>query len=222
MADILLVDDNRDILDTNEEHLESEGYNVTTVESGIRAVSLLNERTFDCIILDIMLPDIDGFTICRAARSVSDTPIIFLSALDATEDKVKGLLTGADDYITKPYSLQELSARIVAQLRRENRLTRTASPPVVSIDKGNRLVQAGDSNVALSQKEFELFMLMYKNQGRIFSKEELFAKIWGDGSDVGTVAVHIFKLRRKLDSISSYIGTIRNDYRNGYLMEMPQ
>jgi len=221
MPSILLVDDNHDILAANSAHLLKHGYDVTTAASGTKALHMLNENKYDLIVLDIMLPDMDGFAICKSARAISDTPIIFLTCLDTTENKVDGLMSGADDYMTKPYSLRELTARITAILRRDSRSSQTVSYNNVSIDSKNRMIQVADKNVFLSQKEFELFMLMYDNPGQTFSKDDIFKAIWPKGADIGTVAVHILKLRRKLDDISNFVGIIKNDYKLGYFVEAP-
>jgi len=216
MPNILLIDDNPEILTVNETHLVGEGYNVTTANTGMNAIISLNEKQYDCIVMDIMLPDIDGYALCKAVRTITNAPIIFLTCMDAPSDKVKGLMLGADDYMTKPYSLDELVARIHAHLRREQAVGRYASFGEVHIDKVNRMVQTPEKNVFLTQKELELFLLLYENPDKKFTKEEIFKTLWGDNTDTGTVAVHILKLRRKLDFAKPYIGAIENDYNRGY------
>src|SRR5215510_13204332 len=114
MANILLIDDNDEILSANQSYLAKQGFNVTCADTGIRAIACLNENQYDCIVLDILLPDLDGFSICKAARTITNAPILFLSCLEETDDKVRGLKLGGDDYMTKPYSLEELAARINA------------------------------------------------------------------------------------------------------------
>ena len=221
MPSILLVDDNPEILAANESYFTSIGFDVTAVDSGIKVIVCLNEKKFDCIILDIMLPDIDGFAICKAVRTLTSAPVIFLTCLDSEDDKIKGLALGADDYITKPYSLMELAARIDAVLRRERRDMRHTATRKLVIDKENKMIQTPRKNVFLSQKEFDLFLLLYENSGKTFSKEELLKKLWPSGANIGTVAVHILKLRRKLDFAKSIIGAIKNDYKSGYYMTRP-
>lgn len=222
MPNILLVDDNQEILDANTTHLAGEGYNVTTAETGMKAIVQLNEKQYDCIIMDIMLPDIDGFALCKAARTITNAPIMFLTCIDDPNDKVRGLMLGGDDYMTKPYSLDELSARVHAHLRRENANGRYASFGEVSIDKTNRMVQTPEKNVFLTQKELELFLLLFENPDKIFTKEEILNTLWNENTDIGTVAVHILKLRRKLDFAKQYIGVIENDYKRGYYISQSE
>jgi len=221
MPNILLVDDNPEIQEVNMAHLTQEGYNVTTAGTGTNAIIRLNEKQYDCIVMDIMLPDIDGFTLCKAARTITSAPIIMLTCVDAPGDKVKGLMLGGDDYMTKPYSLDELSARIHAHLRRGHSNGRYVSFGEVYIDRVNRMVQTPEGNVFLSQKELDLFLLLYENPDKKFTKEEILKTLWKDNTDIGTVAVHILKLRRKLDFAKPYIGVIENDYKRGYYISQP-
>jgi len=218
MPNILLIDDCPEILELNMTHLASEGYNVTTADTGMKAAVYLNEKHYDCIVMDIKLPDIDGFSLCKAARSVTTAPIIFLSCMDAPSDKIKGLMLGGDDYMTKPYSLDELTARIHAHIRREQNNGRYSSFGEVYVDKKNRMVQTPEKNVFLTQKELELFLLLFENPDQKFTKKEIRKALWSVNTDVGTVAVHILKLRRKLAFAKPYIGVIENDYKHGYYL----
>jgi len=222
MPNILLIDDCSEILAANVSHLTAEGFDVTTAETGMAAIVRLSEAQYDCIVLDIMLPDIDGFALCKAIRTVTDTPVIYLTCKDDPDDKVKGLMNGGDDYLTKPYSLKELTARIHVLLRHGPRKERHISFGKVHIDKENRMVQTPEKNVFLSQKEFDLFMLLFENPERVFSKEELFKALWSNSMDIGTVAVHISKLRRKLGFAEPHIGTIENNYKSGYYIAPPE
>ena len=223
MPNILLIDDSPEILAANLSHLTAEGFHVTTADTGMEAILRLNEKHYDCIVLDIMLPDIDGFSLCKAIRTVTDTPVIFLTCKDDPSDKIEGLTNGGDDYLTKPYSLQELSARIHILLRHgKQRNERRTKFGEVYIDRENRMVQTPVKNVFLSQKEFDLFMLLFENPERVFSKEELFKTLWPNSMDIGTVAVHISKLRRKLGFAESYIGKIENNYKSGYYIIPPE
>jgi DNA-binding response OmpR family regulator len=221
MSNILIIDDNPEILETNMSHLTDEGFIVTPADTGMKALAHLNENQYDCIVMDIMLPDTDGFALCSAARKVTAAPIIFLSCLDSPDDKVKGLMIGGDDYITKPYSLKELAARIHAHLRRKRSEMRHISFGKCRIDKLKKMIHTPEKEVFLSQKEFELFLLLFENPGRMFSKIELLEALWPDGTDIGTVAVHILKLRRKLEFAKEHIGTIDNDYKHGYYLLRP-
>jgi len=222
MPSILLVDDNLDILSANQAHLTRQGFDVETANTGIKALVAIDKKAYDCIVLDIMLPDIDGFTLCRAARTVTQVPIIFLTCLDALDDKLKGLMTGADEYMTKPYSLKELTTAIKSTIRRQGRgADENDTTGKVYIDIEGKMLHTPVKNVFLSQKEFDLFLLLYENPNQMFTREEIYNQIWAGSSDVGTVAVHILKLRRKIDFARDYIGTIKNDYKAGYYFESP-
>jgi len=221
MPNILLIDDCPEILAANVSHLTAEGFDVTTADTGMGAILRLNEKQYDCIVLDIMLPDIDGFALCKAIRTVTNTPVIFLTCLDDPDDKVRGLMTGGDDYLTKPYSLKELSARILVLLRQGKHKDRHISFGEIYIDKENKMVQTPVKNVFLSQKEFDLFLLLFENPEQVFSREKLLKTLWSESTDIGTVAVHISKLRRKLGFAEQYIGTIENNYKSGYYIAPP-
>jgi len=218
VPNILIVDNNPETLAENMKHLTGEGYEVTAADTGIKAVVCLNEKQYDCIVTEIMLPDIDGFALCKAARAVTAAPVIFLTCLDEPTDKINGLMHGGDDYITKPCSLEELSARIHAHLRREQRSGRHIYLGEVYIDRKNRMIQTPEESVFLAQKEFDLFMMLFENPGKMYPKDVLLNALWPKGTDIGTVAVHILKLRRKLDFAKTYIGTIKNDYKSGYYL----
>jgi DNA-binding response OmpR family regulator len=220
MPRILLIDDAPEIQEANVSHLTGQGFEVTAADTGIKAMACLSEQQFDCIVLDVMLPDIDGYAICKAARTVTDAPIIFLSCMDDLDDKLKGLTAGGDDYLTKPYSLKELTARIRAMLRRQRDDTpNIAHSAEFYIDEAHRMLRTPEKNVFLSQKEFDLFLLIHENPDNVFSKEELFKRFWPGNADMGAVAVYIKRLRQKLDFAKSYIGTIESDYGMGYHMK---
>ena len=229
MPSVLVVDDNPEILSANVSYLSEQGFDATAADTGIRAIALLNDKRFDCIVLDVLLPDLDGFTICKTARTVTDAPIIFLTCMDEVDDKVKGLLLGGDDYMTKPYSLKELAVRIHAILRREERIVKRRGGSIytdkqsgnVYIDKQRGMIQTPDKNVFLSHKEFELFLLFFENPDVAFNKEDLLKRLWPRNSNAGIVAIYIMKLRRKLDLVKPYIGSIENTYGTGYTLKPP-
>ena len=218
MPNILLVDDNREILDANAAYLSKRGFRVTVADSGLKAASLISSRSFDCIVLDILLPDFDGYAICKAARTVTDAPILFLSCLDEIDDKTRGLMTGGDDYMTKPYSLRELSARVHALVRR-GAMTgkhRDATGDFY-VEHERRLIHTKRQSVLLSKKEFELFLLFYDNPGVLFSKEAILERVWGNGgADPHTVTVQIARLRKKIAFAQEWFGRISSAYGNGY------
>ena len=216
MPNMLVIDDMPEILTANTSHFSALGYNVTAADNGAEAIARLNENQYDCIVLDILMPDMDGYAVCQAARSLTDAPIIFLSCLDQIDDKIRGLMTGGDAYMTKPYSLDELAAHVHAMIRRGG-MGRTQKDAEFSIDRHSRIIHAGDKNVLLSQKEYELFMLLYENPMKVFTKEEIVERIWlGKAADMGAVAVNVMRLRRKLDFAQRYIGVIDNEYGTGY------
>ena len=222
MQHILLIDDNPEILEANRAHFLKEGFDVTVADTGMKAIVCLNENQYDCIILDIMLPDIDGFALCKAIRTVTTAPLIFLTCLDDLDDKVKGLLAGADDYMTKPYSLRELAARVHTLLRREQQEGAHSLRGENYIDKENKMIHTPEKNVFLSQKEFELFLLLFENPDTVFSKEDILKTLWGGDAAMSTVGVHIMRLRRKLDGVQAYVGTIKSDYGVGYYIARPK
>lgn len=214
MLNILIVDDNEEILSANKNYLTEHKYAVTCADTGIKALAYLNQNKYDCILLDVLLPDLDGFTLCKAARTITDTPILFLSCLEEADDKVKGLMAGGDDYMTKPYSLKELKARIEAIMRRGSEKPQGD----FYIDCFNKLIHAKGKNVLLSEREFNLFLLFYENPGKVFSKEELLDKIWFGNAEHGVVAVLVLKLRRKIEFAENIIGRIENGYGTGYYL----
>lgn len=224
MYNILIIDDHSEIMDANSAHFTSEGFFVTSAYTGIKALSFLNDKRFDCIVLDVLLPDLDGFTICKAVRTITNTPIIFLTCLDDLNDMVKGFAAGGDDYLTKPYSLKELSARVRSLIRR-NQLSSTQPIADFYIDHDNKMIHTKEKNLFLSQKEYDLFMLFYENPNTIFSKEEIIGRIWRDVSvkpDGGVVTVYISKLRRKIFFAQKQMGCIKNSYGEGYVFVPPK
>jgi DNA-binding response OmpR family regulator len=220
MPEILLVDDNEDILSVNKGYLTRQGFNVTCADTGIKAIALLKDNKYDCIVLDILLQDLDGFTICKAARTITETPILFLSCLEEADDKVKGLMAGGDDYMTKPCSLSELTARINAMLRRN--IAQDKPRAAVSIDRDTKIINALGKNVLLSEREFNLFILFYENKGMSFSKEELLERIWYGNAEISAVTSLILRLRRKIEFAGDVIGQIVSEYGKGYTLIPPE
>jgi DNA-binding response OmpR family regulator len=213
---VLLVDDNQEILSANRNYLTTQGYAVDCADTGVKALACLNASRYDCIVFDVLLPDLDGFALCKAARTVTDTPILFLSCLDESEDKVKGLMAGGDDYMSKPYSLKEFGARILALMRRGGRRDKPQGD--FYIDRENRIVHALGKNVLLSEREFLLFELLYENPKKSFSREELLKIIWQDSAEISVAATLISRLRRKIEFAESVIGKITSTYGSGYCL----
>lgn len=208
---LLAVDDESDILRTNRKYLEARGYEVDTAVCADEALDKLRQNHYDCILLDVLLPDIDGFELCKSVRTLTSAPILFLSCMDDEEDKVKGLMAGGDDYITKPYSLKELAARVYAQVRRSI-MKRFA------IDHGQQLLTVDGRVIPLPQKEFELFLYLLGNPGRVLTARELYSEVWRTGRDdiTNTVAVHIARLRRRLEGTEQIVGRIETVRGEGY------
>lgn len=220
---VLIVDDDPDIRNVLELYLEKEGYEITSVTEGSEAIDVIDRFSPDLIILDIMMPGLDGYETCQGIREKTDAPILFLSAKEDDFDKILGLRIGGDDYITKPFSPGVLVARIKAHLRR----TRIASNkkemnmeksmiefPGLSIDLDSCLVKSNGNPVTLPAKEYQLLTLLSKNVEKVYSVEQLFQLIWGENSlgDNRTVMVHISNLRKKIEPNPAkplYILTVR-------------
>jgi len=204
---VLVVEDEKAIADILEYNLSKEGYEVRAVYTGDEAVEVARDFEPNLILLDIMLPGIDGLNVCRQVRQYMDCPIIMLTAKDAEIDKVLGLELGADDYVTKPFSTRELLARIKAQLRgrtfaaKEKQVVQQTSESSLEIDRDFYTVKRRGQVVDLTQREFELLDFLASNPGKIYSREELLKKVWGYDyfGDVRTVDVTIRRLRVKIE-----------------------
>ena len=220
MALILLVDDEPLITDSLTYSLQREGFDVEAVADGISALEAVDNLNPDLIVLDLMLPDISGFEVCRRLRTKVATPVIMLTAKGEEIDRVLGLEVGADDYLAKPFSFRELLARIQALLRRVQ-LDRQVSQPEVqislrqlSLDPDARRVYKGEQELQLSAREFDLLEILMKNAGRAMSRDELIKLVWGDDwvGDPRTLDVHIRWLRLKIEedpASPEYIQTVR-------------
>jgi two-component system, OmpR family, response regulator len=212
---LLLVDDELHLRSMLEAALRHSGFDVHAVESGREALEAVGPVEPDLVVLDVMLPDLDGFEVCRRWRQEGrHTPVVFLTARDATEDKVRGLTTGGDDYLVKPFSLEELVARIQAVLRRTgggrpDAVLRCAD--LVLDDDAHRVTRAG-TEVSLSPTEFNLLRFLLANQGRVLSKAQILDHVWNYdfGGDGGVVETYVGYLRRKVDDVDPrLIHTIR-------------
>ena len=220
MKTIAIIEDDLPIGDTLEALLRQEGYGVLRAYSGTEALYLLAAHQPDLVLLDLMLPGVDGFEICKRVRKVKNTPILMVSAKKEDIDKIRGLGLGADDYITKPFSPSELVARVKAHLARYERLIGSGAQENeiieirgLKIDKTARRVYVNGEEKAFTTKEFDLLTFLAQNPNHVFSKEELFSKIWDMESvgDIATVTVHIKKIREKIEFNTSkpqYIETI--------------
>ena len=207
MAKILVVDDERVLVKGIKFNLENEGYEVTTGNNGEDAVELARAGEFDLIILDLMMPVIDGLQACMKIREFSNVPVIMLTARSEDTDKIIGFECGADDYITKPFNILELKARIRALLRRagaseqREKTSGRLETGEIAIDSGSRSAWKNGQPVELTVKEFDLVELMMKNPGRVYSRENLLNLVWGYEymGDFRTVDVHVRRLREKLE-----------------------
>lgn len=205
---ILIVDDEKNIVDILKFNLKKEGYDTIEAYDGEEAVNQALSRNPDLILLDIMLPKMDGFTVCRKLRQSIATPILMLTAKEEEVDKVLGLELGADDYITKPFSPRELMARVKANLRRLVPAEQAASDKEhinkygdLTIDIDRYEIKRGDTTIELTLREFELVKFLAAQQGTIFSRETLLEKVWGYEyyGDVRTVDVTVRRVREKLE-----------------------
>ena len=220
MSKVLIIEDEVAIADLEKDYLELSGFDVTIENSGDSGLSRALSEDFDIIVLDIMLPGVDGFEVCREIREKKDMPIIMVSAKKEDIDKIRGLGLGADDYMTKPFSPSELVARVKAHLSRYERLINTnqkANDVIeirgIKIDKTARRVYIDGEEKAFTTKEFDLLTFLAENPNHVYTKEELFREIWDMDSfgDIATVTVHIKKIREKIEIDTAkpqYIETI--------------
>ena len=206
MSKVLLVEDEATLRDTLALNLRSEGYEVTTAGDGLSGLRLARELTPDLVILDLMLPELDGLSLCRMLRRDSSAPIIMLTARGTEIDKIAGLETGADDYVVKPFSLGELLARVRANLRRAASDSRAQSVRLQAgdlvLDLLARRALLGESEVKLTHREFDLLAELMRNQGAVLSRDLLLTRVWGYDyvGDSHTVDVHIRWLREKIEA----------------------
>lgn len=215
METVLLVDDEPSIVSLARMYLERDGFRVESVGDGLKALEAAGRLKPGLIVLDLMLPGLDGLEVCRRLRAAgSPVPIVMLTARDEDIDKILGLELGADDYLTKPFNPRELVARIKAILRRVDRHSEPAAEPVrvgeLSIDTTRREVSLNGSFVELRAQEFELLLTLASQPGRVFTREQLLEKAWGFDflGQTRTVDVHIAQLRRKIDRSSVKIETV--------------
>ena len=201
---VLVVDDDATTRDVIVRYLEREGFEALEAEDGGRARAVIEAAEPNLVILDLMLPGIDGLSVIRWMRTTGWTPVIMLTALGEETDRIVGLELGADDYVTKPFSPRELVARVRSVLRRSG----TAAPAVERIETGDlvldaaaREVRRGDAEVRLTAKEFDLLWFLASHPRRVFSRDQIMSRVWGydDGLDTGTVTVHVRRVREKIE-----------------------
>jgi len=200
MTDILIVEDNQELAILLCDFLRAENYTVSVAESGEKALSLYEKYGARLVVLDIMLPGIDGFAVCKKIREDSNTPILIVSAKTGKEDKLNGLLLGADDYIEKPYDIDIMLAKIGGIFKRRYALDELIDGDI-RINKVSRTVYKNNTQVEMTAKEFELLVLLIENKGKALTKDYLFNQIWGSDSfsEQQTLTVHIKWLRQKIE-----------------------
>ena len=220
MKNILIVEDEPNISDFLKGELEYERYNVCIKEDGREGLEEALKNEYDLIILDVMLPSMNGFEICRRLKREKQSPVIMLSAKDSVMDKVNGLQIGADDYIAKPFAIEELLARIEVVFRRQDKFNNyIVRFKDIIINKSSRVVEKDGNEINLTNKEYELLMILIDNKDKVVTREELLEKIWGYGyeSETNVTDVYIRYLRAKLsnENKEEYIQTVRSV---GYIM----
>ncbi|MDK6782133.1 response regulator transcription factor [Lactobacillus jensenii] len=229
MAKILIIEDEKNLARFVQLELQHEEYETVVENNGRRGLDLALNEKFDVILLDLMLPDLNGLEIARRVRQVKTTPIIMMTARDSVIDRVSGLDHGADDYIVKPFAIEELLARLRAVLRRVNIEKKVSSNTAIkqkvvkfndlTIETANRIVHRGDKTIDLTKREYNLLMTLIDNKNNVVSREQLLNKIWGPESNIETnvVEVYVRYLRNKIDAPDrpSYIKTVRG---TGYMV----
>ena len=220
MSKVLIVEDEESIAELEKDYLELSGFEVEIENSGDRGLERALKEEFDMFILDLMLPEVDGFEICKSIREIKNTPILMISAKKDDIDKIRGLGLGADDYMTKPFSPSEMVARVKAHLARYDRLVGAGQPENdiieirgLKIDKTARRVYVNGEEKTFTTKEFDLLTFLAENPNHVYTKDELFREIWDMESvgDIATVTVHIKKIREKIELSTAkpqYIETI--------------
>lgn len=220
MKKILIIEDEKNISSFVKMELEFEGYITQVIEDGKQGLDEAINKDYDLILLDLMLPSLNGIEICRRLKKEKNTPIIMLSAKDSVMDKVSGLQMGADDYVSKPFAIEELLARIQVVFRRENNAnSKTLNFKDLSINIDSRLVKKGDKELNLTNKEYELLLYLMENKEKVISRFSLLESVWGYNYETETnvVDVYVRHLRNKLDTEDKeeYIKTVRSI---GYIM----
>jgi DNA-binding response OmpR family regulator len=221
---ILIVEDEENIRKIIRDYFCLEGFEVVEAENGRQGVEFFSEGEFDAVILDIMMPELDGWTVCRRIRKVSDLPIIMLTARTEEEDELMGFELKADDYVKKPFSPAVLVARVTLLLSKQ-RINKNESGKVekygITVDKYGRTVEINESLVELTQKEFDIFLLLFTNEKNVFTREQILDSIWGYDyyGDIRIVDNHIKKIRKSFGEKAYYIRTV---FGVGYKFEVKE
>lgn len=220
MYKVLLVDDDVHILNANETYLARQGYQVSRAENGELALRLASSAAFDAIVLDVDMPGMDGVTVCRRLREVSGVPIIFLSAYARTDDRIRGLMAGGDDYIGKPYSLVELELRLRLRIQRHKKVETSEILHFggLEIDLGLREARFNGEAAPLTALEFDLLAFLARNPDQVFSYEQLHDRVWKAPMNQGlhNIQVCMARVRQKLDALCPGLHWIETVRRKGY------
>lgn len=222
---VLIVEDDDRIRDLLRMYLENERFIVDEVTGGLEALARLEKSNYDLVILDIMIPELDGWKVCKRIRETSDVPVIMVTARGEEPERILGLELGADDYLVKPFSPKELLARIKAVFRRLNGAKRTGGQVlqlgVIRLDHQARGVYVNDEPLTLTPKEYDLLYFLASNPGRVFSREELLEKVWGyQYYDARTVDTHVKQLREKISKAHQVPDYIKTVWGVGYKFEV--
>ncbi len=227
MKKILIIEDDLNIQGIEKDYLEANSFSVSTAADGETGLKMALSGDFDLILLDIMLPKMDGLEVCRKIRAEKDIPILLVSAKKEDLDKIKGLGFGADDYIVKPFSPGELVARVIAHISRYNRLTakekkntddKDITIGALKLEKASRRAYINDTEIVLTNKEFDLIYFLAKSPDTVFTKEELFNEIWNYDSigETSTITVHVNRIRDKIKEIDPNLDFIHTVWGRGY------
>ncbi len=223
MYNILIVDDEKKILNIMSEYLKKEGFGCYIADNGIDALKIIKDEHIDIVILDVVMPEFDGFTICELIKKNNDIPIIFLTSKDKEEDKLRGYGLGADDYVTKPFSPRVIVAKVKVLLKRSKKINDDVNDYIkvgnIYLYPNQEKVLCSEEIVELTHIEFKLLYFLMKNQNQVFSREQLLNQVWGYDylGNSRTVDTHIRRLRRKLKNDGKYIVTL---IRSGYKFEV--
>ena len=217
MIDILIVEDNKELADLLCDFLRAENYTVSVAESGEKALQLYQRYGARLLVLDVMLPGMDGFSVCTKIREESNTPILIVSAKTEKDDKLAGLLAGADDYIEKPYDIDIMLAKIAGIFKRRYAQDEVASGNL-RLNRESRTVYKDEKEISVTAKEFELLLCLVENQGKVLNKEWLFREIWGSDSfsEQQTLTVHMKWLREKIEDDPKHPARIQTVWGVGY------
>ncbi|MEE1008138.1 MAG: response regulator transcription factor [Agathobacter sp.] len=227
MANLLLIDDDKEVLAVNAKYFSQNGFDVKYAENAINGLKILKTWKADCILLDIMMPGMDGFEACKRIRKITNAPIIILSGRTSEDDKVNGLIYGADDYVIKPYSLRELNARIHVQIRRSKEAlalkasSNTISYPPITMDLAQHKVYYDDEELSLSNREYELMHILIKKPNTPVTFEEIGNELFGSyvETDRRTIMVTASRLRKKLQEYDEMNELIETVWSKGYLFK---